>query len=1247
MPTYFQRPENALKRANEFIDVGKKQPALDALYDVIKSKKHRTWQKIHEPIMEKYLQLCVDLRKSHIAKEGLYQYKNICQQVNIKSLEDVVRSYLKLAEEKTEAAKEESKQMVDDIDDLDQITTPESLLLSAVSGEDTHDRTDRVLLTPWVKFLWESYRQCLDLLRNNTKVERLYQDIAQQAFRFCHKYTRKTEFRKLCENLRNHLGLITKYQNQASSINLNNPESQAMHLETRLVQLDNAISMELWQEAYKAIEDVHGLMTLSKKPPKPQLMANYYQKLGLVFWKSGNYLFHACALHRLLQLSREQRKNLSSDEIQRMASRVLLATLSIQIIQPRSVITSILDMREVHAEKQRKLANLLGLQSAPTRSQLIKDLVKYNVVQHVLPQLKDLFLWLEVEFHPLTLSDKVTKILDFLQEANELELGQYVPALQDVTLTRLVKQVSQVYQTIQFSRLMELAKFTTEFHLEKIIVEASRSGALQVQIDHRTKALHFGADLCVSTGESDELEGPHLQAMPSEQIKSQLSQMSAALQKGVQLINPSNIQTERADQRQIIVQSFLRSAKKEHQRILARRLIIEERKEHLESLNTQREKEEQELIEQQKRAALQAEHRRLEREAEEREKRRRQEEHRQIQQKQTLDRIESLKKTAIGARTLKKLDIDELKDMDADEIMAKQVQQLEHEKRELQLRLKTQEKKIDYTARAQRLEEIPLLKNEAEENAVKDREKWDQQEEERITRLSEERELAKKERDRLSKLTQEKDKFLNSLKEARQSVYQEKLARFEKEFAEERERRLQDRKEKRKEERRKKWCEEKEEEEQRKKDEEAIREREREEAEKQALQEKEEEEYRERLAKLEEQAAKQRAREREIEEKLSKKVDEKPARDRDGDRRGPGWGREDRDSGRDSWRGSSRTDEPPRERSGPWKPSVREGGWREREKERDNTWLRKPQEPNDDRHGPDDFDGRRPPPDDFDRRRPPMDDRDRRRPPMDDDRRRPYADDRDIRGPPPSDGDRRPDNDDRDRYGSRPDDRDRRGPPPDERDRRGPYDDRDRRGPPPDDRDRRGPYDDRDRRGPPPERDWRQRDDRDRRGPPDDRAWRRDDGPSRGPPRERDDQWRRPRDDDSEWRSRGPPSRGPPRDERFSDDRDWRRGDDRGPPPRGPPRGERDRWGDRDDRGPPPRGPPRDDRDRRGPPEGRSWRDMPRDRDMKRDDRGPPSRDRVMDRDDRRSRNDPPERVRKPPRESEPQEDGWTTVTKR
>ena len=77
------------------------------------------------------------------------------------------------------------------------------------------------------------------------------QDTAQNAFKFCIKYQRKTEFRKLCDNLRMHLGHVTKHQHQASAINLNNPDSQAMHLETRLAQLDSAITMELWQEAYK------------------------------------------------------------------------------------------------------------------------------------------------------------------------------------------------------------------------------------------------------------------------------------------------------------------------------------------------------------------------------------------------------------------------------------------------------------------------------------------------------------------------------------------------------------------------------------------------------------------------------------------------------------------------------------------------------------------------------------------------------------------------------------------------------------------------------------------------------------------------------------------------------------------------------------------------------------------------------------------------------------------------------------
>ena len=62
-------------------------------------------------------------------------------------------------------------------------------------GEGAQERSDRTILMPWVKFLWESYCQCLELLRTNARVEKLYHSIANQAFKFCLKYQRKTEFR--------------------------------------------------------------------------------------------------------------------------------------------------------------------------------------------------------------------------------------------------------------------------------------------------------------------------------------------------------------------------------------------------------------------------------------------------------------------------------------------------------------------------------------------------------------------------------------------------------------------------------------------------------------------------------------------------------------------------------------------------------------------------------------------------------------------------------------------------------------------------------------------------------------------------------------------------------------------------------------------------------------------------------------------------------------------------------------------
>lgn len=59
-----------------------------------------------------------------------------------------------------------------------------------------------------------------------------------------------------------------------------------------------------------------------------------------------------------------------------------------------------------------------------------------------------------------------------------------------------------------------------------------------------------------------------------------------------------------------------------------------------------------------------------------------------------------------------------MKKLDAELIAAKEQEEILKEKREMQQRLKTQEKRVDYFERAKRLEEIPLLEKAFEEKQV-------------------------------------------------------------------------------------------------------------------------------------------------------------------------------------------------------------------------------------------------------------------------------------------------------------------------------------------------------------------------------------------------------------------------------------------------------------------------------------------------------------------------------------------------
>lgn len=109
---------------------------------------------------------------------------------------------------------------------------------------------------------------------------------------------------------------------------------------------------------------------------------------------------------------------------------------------------------------------------------------------------------------------------------------------------------------------------------------------LQVRICHHNRSLTFGTEL--NHSHDDVNEGPFLQSMPSEVVRNQLITLAQVLSRAVETIRPHDLEAKREDLKALIVNSYMQTARKEHQRVLQRRQIIEERKEELENQNVLR-----------------------------------------------------------------------------------------------------------------------------------------------------------------------------------------------------------------------------------------------------------------------------------------------------------------------------------------------------------------------------------------------------------------------------------------------------------------------------------------------------------------------------------------------------------------------------------------------------------------------------------------------------------------------------------
>jgi translation initiation factor 3 subunit A len=735
----------------------------------------------------------------------------------------VLKKFIELSEAKVTEAQAKADEVqssldstttTQNIDDLEASETPESILLSTVSGEQSKDRTDRAIVTPWLKFLWETYRTVLDILKNNARLEMLYQSTAHQAFSFCQRYTRKTEFRRLCELLRNHLQNAAKYQSQPHSINLSDPDTLQRHLDTRFQQLNVAVELELWQEAFRSVEDIHTLLNLSKRPAKPLMMANYFEKLSTIFLVSENYLFHAAAYSRYLNLlrssatavatgqsSKKDNPTVTEADLTKNASFVILSALSIPVISTTRSRGALQDIDEARKNKNQRLTNLLGMSQAPSRAALFKEINARGLLKRARPEIRELYNILEVDFHPLSICKKISPIL--AQIGSDAELKKYVLPLQQVILTRLFQQLSQVYESVELKYVMNLAQFPEPFQvtsamIEKFIMNGCKKGDLAIRIDHATGVLTFDSDVFsaakalhpgsgAGSAETEVTAVQRLQITPAEIVRSQLTRLAKTLYVTCQYVDPS-FNEELRNSRAAALERAESGMEKEHTETLGRRSIIENRKQTAASAAAEKAKEEEKRKRTRQQELQTAEVERLAQEERDRAQKRLEAEQARVQREELQKQLDELVKSGVKVDK-DQIDIDNI---DSQKIRMIKITAAEKEKNDLSEKLRITAKRIDHLERAFRAEELKHLPEDYDQQRTRD---LDEYEKVKSVTLKDAEEKHKEDvalKRRLTRLVESYESFTKEIRNTRAADFEKRRRAAEKEYEEKKAQRIRE-----------------------------------------------------------------------------------------------------------------------------------------------------------------------------------------------------------------------------------------------------------------------------------------------------------------------------------------------------------------------------------------------------------------------------------------------------------------------
>lgn len=704
----FQKPENALKRAEELIEVGNKKNALDVLKEALNHRKWRNnWTQTIEQIVIKHLELCVDLKKIHYAKDGLHQYRGTCQAANIGSLEFVVQSFRKAAEEKvSEAKKQQEDSDMQKMEDLDEGELPQTILLRSIQAHDTRTQSqDREVTAPF-RFLLETYRIILDVLKSNVRLEEVYHETAQHAFEFCRANKRALEFKRLSELLRkNYQDLAKPRTPNQHQVNPSNADTILRTIDTRFAQLRTATELDLWREAYTTATEIYELMNKGPKI-KPPTRFEYYKYLGEIFWRSDNYLFHAFACMKNVMFVKAVKRDLSKEELQTMASKAVMAALCVPF-QRNSDIHTTLEMttegQSSPYEKAKKHAHLFSAQSVPTRDSIISTLIEKNLLQHAAEPCQRLFALIESDFTPLSLCQDAKPFLDEIagEDVCEGKLHMYITPVKKIIFFRLMKQLSEVYANMTIENFERAASIVPFSIAEKWMANAARQQGINIQINYREKAIVFGAPRKVDL----------------KSMRQPLIEIGHKLQQAMQRVAPEEQNKKEKIEKQALHQNIVKRIEEERVLIWQRKEEIERRKEENERKKQEQEREAAEKISKQQEKEAEAERKRLQEERNKREAEREEQKRKDAKMKETKEMLEQMKKQdeskpsnlKIAGKKIGDIQAEDIEKFSIDELERARQTQVQRERQEKIRQRKLESKRVDHLSRAIREEEKAKL----------------------------------------------------------------------------------------------------------------------------------------------------------------------------------------------------------------------------------------------------------------------------------------------------------------------------------------------------------------------------------------------------------------------------------------------------------------------------------------------------------------------------------------------------------